>query len=385
MSHCSTADNHRDPRAGGEDEPGRRVHNGGMHRAATAFVLAWLAQAGPAATIALAQVADVPPAEWSLAQVCARLDGNDPAEAAWAAHVAGEKKMTGAIASLKAALPRLVSPTADSLRARWHVLDALLLLDAELTADELLPHATGALRVPALLLAAKRPAANRKYFEARMAALDGHEDLEWRVCGNQLAALHEPTLAKRCLQRLQFELQLTVIDERSKPMHGDGLPLPRAPEPENPAFPPASYHELEQDNARCRTFAGCQAIAWRRVPPPSRAVPELPRCDPARAFADWLMAAGGEMTAAACAETSSQLEYRWRGVARLRQDVRAIQQQQQRAFAAMLRELVTSGELPAEDAARCRHTLQLTLFDQRGDRPRPLPTPAELLLPERGN
>lgn len=356
-----------------------------MHRSAAASAVVCLAQAG-LATIALAQVPDVPPAEWSLAQVCARLDGNDPVAAAWAAHVAGAAKMTGAVASLRAALPRLVPPTADSERARWHVLDALLLLDAELTADELLPHATGSLRVPALLLAAKRPVANRKYLEARMAALDGHEDLEWRVCGNQLAALHEPTLAMRCVQRLQFELQLTVIDDLTRPVSAHTLSPPVSPVPENPAFPPAGYHELEWDNARCRTFAGCAAIAWRRSPRPSGTVPELPRCDPARAHADWLMATGGAMTAAACAETSSQLEYRWRGEARLRQDVRTLQQQQQRAFAAMLRELTKSGELTAEDAARCRHTLHLTIFDRRTERPRPLPSPEDLLLPEtRGN
>lgn len=109
--------------------------------------------------------------------------------------------------------------------------------------------------------------------------------------------------------------------------------------------------------------------------------PELWRVDPTRAWADWLMAAGGEATAAVCTEITIGIRHRWRGVSRLRKDVRTIQEQHQRAFAAMLRELTKSGELSAADAAHCRHDFHLVIIDDRGDDSRPLPAPAALLLP----
>ncbi|MEO6597215.1 MAG: hypothetical protein ABIP94_20925 [Planctomycetota bacterium] len=96
--------------------------------------------------------------------------------------------------------------------ARLHLIDALIQLDGRLPGEELLPHAVGALRVPALILAAKCPAPNEAYCTARWCALAGAEDLEWRVCGNVLASLRDPRFVARCLRDIEFSVRVTVRD-----------------------------------------------------------------------------------------------------------------------------------------------------------------------------
>ena len=109
-------------------------------------------------------------------------------------------------------------------------------------------------------------------------------------------------------------------------------------------------------------------------------------CSAQRAWRDWLCAWGGAATSAACGDPVESRRYAWRGAGRLRDDVRAAQRDSQRAFARMVAELAKLGELTAEEAARAEHCFVVVLHDERVNRNKPLPKPADLLLPRpRGN
>lgn len=329
---------------------------------------------------------------WSAEQALAQLAGDEPASVAWAAHLLGEAKLREAIPSLRAALPRAAAMENGHF-VRLHVLDALVQLDAELATGELLPHAVGELRVPALLLAAKDPATHRDYFAARMEALAGAEDLEWRVCGNLLAARPQPGFAAHCLRHLAFTMRVRVeTGEPWNPRGGvavpgpvsncfGGIAIPPAPPPLPAGFPPSVGYELDRDNATCRTRAGFACIAWRRHA--DRSVFEVAACDAQRAWRDWLAACGDVHTAAACAETELRITHRWTGPGKLRTVVRDEQRRRERLFAAMVGELTKSGELTDAEAKGAKLMFVLDLDDRRGKPSKPLPSPAELLATER--
>ena len=136
-------------------------------------------------------------------------------EVAWAAYLVRRDRVRVAVPAVRLALARLAG--CDELIekvARLHLLDTLIQLDVRVPGEELLPHATGLLRVPALILAAKSPEANSAYFATRFAALAESPDLEWQVCGNILASLREPGFTASCLRIFQFSLRIEVTDGR---------------------------------------------------------------------------------------------------------------------------------------------------------------------------
>jgi hypothetical protein len=164
--------------------------------------------------------ADAAP-HWPVRDLPSHLAADDPGKVAWAAYLVLRDRVRAAIPAVRQALARLsTDATIESEIARLELLDTLIQLDVRLPGEELLPHAArGMLRVPALILAAKSPEANSAYFATRMAALDKTPDLEWRVCGNLLAAQRDPRFIARCVRQLEFAIDITVRDDK-QPMGG---------------------------------------------------------------------------------------------------------------------------------------------------------------------
>jgi hypothetical protein len=177
------------------------------------------------AAVARAQDADEDAApHWLARELPAHLAADDPREVAWAGFFVQRDHVRAAIPAVRQALARL-SPdsTMESQLARLELLDALIQLDVRLPGEELLAHAaSGMLRVPALILAARSPEANAAYFAARMQSLDENPDLEWRVCGNLLAAQRDPRFVARCLGQLAFTIEITVRNEGVGPPASSG-------------------------------------------------------------------------------------------------------------------------------------------------------------------
>src|SRR5436190_16528288 len=102
---------------------------------------------------------------WTASELPERLASEDLTEVAWAAYLVRRDRVRVAVPAVRLALARLAG--CDELIekvARLHLLDTLIQLDVRVPGEELLPHATGLLRVPALILAAKAPEANSAYF-----------------------------------------------------------------------------------------------------------------------------------------------------------------------------------------------------------------------------
>jgi hypothetical protein len=176
------------------------------------------------APVARAQDADEDATpHWLARELPTHLAADDPREVAWAGYLVRRDRVRAAIPAVRQALAHLsTDSTIESEIARLELLDTLIQLDVRLPGEELLPHAaSGMLRVPALILAARSPEVNAAYFAARMQSLDKSPDLEWRVCGNLLAAQRDPRFVARCVRQLEFAIDITVRDGR-RPVRGVG-------------------------------------------------------------------------------------------------------------------------------------------------------------------
>jgi hypothetical protein len=158
--------------------------------------------------------ADAAP-RWPAGSLPEHLAADDAREVAWAGWLVQRDKVRAAIPALRRALARLAGQDKrEPELARLQLIDALIQLDVRVPGEELLAHASsGILRVPALILAAKSPEANAAYFAARMAAIEW-PDLEWRVCGNLLAAQRDPRFVAQCVRQFEFAIDITVRDGR---------------------------------------------------------------------------------------------------------------------------------------------------------------------------
>jgi hypothetical protein len=166
--------------------------------------------------IALAAQAPEAPT-WPAADLPRHLASEDLTEIAWASYLVQRDRVRAAVPAVRRALARLAGrDEVEGVLARLHLLDTLIQLDVRVPGEEVLPHAIEGLRVPALILAAKSPQVNSRYFAARFAANAAAPDLEWQVCGNILASLREPGFTLSCLESMHFSLDIMVIDGKRR-------------------------------------------------------------------------------------------------------------------------------------------------------------------------
>ena len=344
---------------------------------------------------ALAQTQDGDDAKvprWPAAQLQGHLTAGSPREVAWAGFLVQRDRVRPAIPAVRAALARLAGDQSiESEFARLQLLDALLQLDVRLPGEQLLPHAeSDLLRVPALILAARSPEANAGYFMARMEALGRVTDLEWRVCGNLLAAQHDPRFVAQCVRQVEFAIVVTVSDGGRRGICiGCGHYSVRPYVGEPSGFPPVPRYLLDSANASA-TGAELGAVPFRRelvrgcdrpdgVFELDGELCELDvRADPRKAQVAWLTANGGAATQAACGRDRA-LSIRWQDEADLRRSATAAQEVLAQDFEAMLDELRQQKRLLQGDAETAKPNVRIALWDQRRDRSQLLPKPETLL------
>lgn len=320
---------------------------------------------------------------WSSEQVLQKLAVEAPDAVAWGAVRAGQAGQQDAVPALRAALQRFADAPGEPARyCRLALADALVLLGGTLTLAELTRHDDEVLRPALLVLAARDLPSNLPYVEARFAATENSPDLEWRVCGNLLAAERRGAFALRCLQGLGYQLTLRVFDDNwrsgsysvCRSAGDDRSPLP-------PGFPPLHVVQLDAANAASRD-GGLRVVAFARQPLRRPHQLAIETCDPQCAFRDWLVGYGAGRTAAACdLELRTQWrDERWRSAQQLRKTVARERERVERLFTAMAKELIAAGVVSPESIAGLRPRFEVELLDHRGETGRlPLPR-AEALV-----
>lgn len=320
---------------------------------------------------------------WTLEQTRKQLASTAPEAVATAAVRAAEAGFWEATPALRSALRRCARQGGEeSLLCRIALVDALVQLNASLSLSELQQHDAQALRPGLLVLAARDAEANRDYLLARFEATDAARNLEWRACGNLLAAARDPVLPMRCLQSISYMLVVTVRDDQFRYR---GLP-PAAPQGHlagtlPPQFPRIHLVRLAPANEDARG-ARLRTVAHLRQPLHGPLQFSIPACDPQLAFRAWLTEYGRDKTGSACRADLAvqQTAEHWRSDQQLRKLVAAARNDVERAFAAMTAELAATGAVRAADVARIQPGFVLRLVDERGDPGRrPLPAASDLL------
>ena len=180
-----------------------------------------------------------------------------PSERAWGAHLAiesGDESWTPRLLRALAELRPESGAAADAARAA--LVDALIQLDAEIAAHELVPIAEHN-PFAAIVLAARRP---MEYREALAAMLKSRlTRTQWTAVSSMLAQLRSPELTKSLLRDLGVELWVYVRSD-----HNDAIPESRArvgftyrelsvPE----GFPPTTHYVLTEKPAGLRREIVC--------------------------------------------------------------------------------------------------------------------------------
>jgi len=188
-----------------------------MHRSAPAAIAALLL-----ASALRPQDDDHQPPKWSREELARHLAASDLADVAWAGWFVSRDKLRALVPDVRRALARFQGT--DGLEgelARLELLDCLVQMHVRLPGEELLPHAIGYLRVPALVIAAFSPCQNLSYFAARMEQEDLAES-EWIACGNMLATHAATGFAADCLRGLEWPLTVVVRDGIKPPSRAVG-------------------------------------------------------------------------------------------------------------------------------------------------------------------
>lgn len=355
-----------------------------------------------------------------------KLASDEPRDVAWGAHLVGHYRLAGAAESLRAALRRFRDEQGQPARqVRLHLIDALLLLEVQLPADEFVFLLDDPLtRVPAFLCAAFDVQGHAELLAGLVQTGVGKYDLVPFAAGGLL--VDEPRLGRKpaaftrhLLTLARAELSVRVEDAKSTSGPWNSAVGVGRKEPQyaiQRGFPRMPHHTLKLE-AGIRTStthvlrSGSRATheLWREDPDGvSRSVPESPggRCD------DWGVSHARELvrsipTANLTAEPDPQpLEpraaTRWlermarhalpsRGifteitftdVASLQKDVQRLHAELRACGNGLIENLIAAGWLPKDEPTTFVLPVDASVHDDRGDRTMALPSVAELLGPD---
>lgn len=347
-----------------------------------------------------------------------KLASDEPRDVAWGAHLVGHYRLAGAADALRAALRRFRDEKGQPARqVRLHLIDALLLLEVRLPADEFtLLLGDPLTRVPAFLCAAMDLQGHAELL-AELAKTGVGRDLVPFAAGGLLvdaAKLEDKpaTFARHLLTLARANLYVSVQD--AKPDHeqwnsaiGTGgrqgyYPILRG-------FPHMPHHTLGTywpDTAHTHTVrkgARPDETIWRTgrdgpLPPaiggrrddcsvkharelvrriPSEALAKEPDPKPvaAETAARWLE----RMAKHSLPSQWHSQEVQFSDVATLGNDVQRLHAEMQAYGNGLIEDLIEEGWLPKDEPTTFVLPIEVTVRDSRGDQSIPLPSVDELL------
>jgi hypothetical protein len=176
------------------------------------------------------------------------LGSDDLCSVAWGAWSVAKYQLAPCRADLRARLGTLVKDaSAEKVFATLAILDALIQTHAFVPGEELAPFLGGHTLIPALVLLARRPAANRELLLGLFRA-QGDRSLEWLACGNLLAREEDPDFVLELL-RMPVLLEVEVVDDGSGDSGSHAFVTSMHPSPSK-GYPPIWYYQLGHDGTR---------------------------------------------------------------------------------------------------------------------------------------
>jgi len=309
----------------------------------------------------------------------AKLQSSEPAEAAWGAWEARLWRATELVDELKAAMRRTVaeedSPTRPFvLRAQ---LDALVQLGARFDAEEFAAvRKIGAVRTPALVVAARDPKVHAKEIESLRESAR-HEE---RIAVDNLLAVGAPDRATALLlPEARIELTIDVCDPDGYAglggSHNTSIGCGSMTAP--PGFPPVALYEcVVAPRTDDVVFAdGPRPVAYRRI---VRTESEFglghhaSRVDPAEHALAMLRWIAKDSAAESLLEPTPRVRVVWTNADDYVADVRAELGRRTAAWNALLERLAAAGAL-ARERFPSAAPIDLRIHDARRDRSVELP------------
>lgn len=296
---------------------------------------------------------------------------------AWGAYLAGRYGLREQTAALRALLEKESSGDWEGGLVHRAALDALIRLDAEVSAETLRPH----LRVAtdeAIILLARDPAKNSEalleLFEEPAASA------RWLAAGNLLLEAKARGFAPRLLKELEIHARVWVYDgeagghgESGGYGCGSGGGSYHAPE----GFPPISFYTLTSEPSRGAVVVapGPRPVYYVRSLAPN----SCPDCDcdiPGERDArrlEYLAGLVGSATDWLGFAASPSYDIVCRTTKECRAELAHVRHQIEQPYAALLERLVAERRLTAEESETLPPDITFRLSDVRDDKSSPLP------------
>lgn len=350
-------------------------------RAILLGVLVLLASAAPCAGQVAEDSQRATPLARSLdvSEEAARLLNSEvSSERAWGAYLAGLHGLREQAEALRAVLERESSGGWEDSLVQRAALDALIRLDAEVSAETLRAHLRDSTDEAIILLArdpVKNSAALLELFEEQTPAA------RWLAAGNLLLEAKARGFAPRLLSELKIHARVWVYDGEAGGHGGNGGygcgsggGSYHAPE----GFPPVGFYTLTSEPTRGAVVVapGPRTVYYVRSLVPNH----CPECDcdaPAERDARRLEYLAGLLGGAADwlgFESRPSFDIVCRNTKECRAELANLRRQIEQPYAALVERLVAEGHLTAAEAETLPPDITFLLSDVREDKSSPLPT-----------
>ena len=313
--------------------------------------------------------------------IARQLSANDPKSVAWGGYLAGEHRVRAAVPHLIAALDssRLRQAGREWKAARFAVLDALILLDAQPPADLLVRYYKEHREQVLILLS--EPRAGRD--DILLKLLKRESGLPWYAIAGLLLETRAAGFGAGLIEGLRLRLDVSVVDGESRYYRGIGAGGGACHYGIYPApgFPPIATYSLWNGAVRGATILaeGPHPVYYTRKSSPADWVPgggvsfmiQGPSADDRLEYINkllqhWLPIKGVE-----------EITLNWSTAAQMQQQVRkeatAHRNDVASRFKQMLNLAIAAKVLNAEEALHLAPAIDVRVLDQRRDTSIPLP------------
>ena len=312
------------------------------------------------------------------------LESTDAKDIAWGAFIAGQYRVVSAIPRLTDDLRHAFDASSEQRATELAILDALVQLDAHVSAD-VLGASLARWPIPTLILLNN---ASGDLDDVLLERLNATSSFEWKAIANVLLRSKPPGFAVRLLEDLLLKLEIHVTDD---PSYGAGSGFGGGSEhgPNYalilPGFPPlAAYSFVPAQAGATILSTGPDTVHYTRRMQNPATIPPLIGADPEKpSFADrirYVNALVKERYETQPLREQTFATVIWTNAARFRQDVSAQRKTVEDHYQHVVSLLKSSNRLSEDESRRLTPRISLLILDDRRDRSESLPPIADSVV-----